>query len=106
MNNRISERRINATAALLYLKNPNNHQKDLELWEGNETFQLPSKYLVRKEIKQQTKQPDSTSGTVINTTVANTENEDDLPLSMTNTSQTNQEELEETLRVSKRHEFR
>lgn len=30
MNNRISERRIKATAVLLYLKNPNNYQDDLE----------------------------------------------------------------------------
>lgn len=51
MKNRISERRIKATSALLYLENPYNYQDDLEQWKGNETFYLPSKYLISKEIK-------------------------------------------------------
>ncbi|GBP55689.1 hypothetical protein EVAR_18981_1 [Eumeta japonica] len=33
MNNHISERRIKATAVLLYLKNPNIYQDDLEQWK-------------------------------------------------------------------------
>lgn len=51
MKRRISERRINATAVLLYLKNPCNYQDDLDLLNDNETFRLPSKITVRKEIK-------------------------------------------------------
>lgn len=53
---RISERRINATAALLYLKNPCNYQDDLEQLKGDEIFELPSKYIVREEIKNIIKQ--------------------------------------------------
>lgn len=47
MNNRISERRTKATA-VIYLKNPNNYQEDLEQRRGNGIFQLPSKYIIRK----------------------------------------------------------
>lgn len=109
MNNRISERRTKATAVLIYLKNPNNYQEDLEQRRGNGIFQLPSKYLIRKEIKNiitrlYRKEPNQAD---INTAVLI---EDDLPLSMIaedlnlRAAQTNkslQEELEETLRASK-----
>ncbi|KAL4706290.1 hypothetical protein ACJJTC_013546 [Scirpophaga incertulas] len=109
MNNRISERRTKATAVLIYFKNPNNYQEDLEQRRGNGIFQLPSKYLIRKEIKniitrlyrKEPNQADINSAVLI---------EDDLPLSMIaedlnlRAAQTNkslQEELEETLRASK-----
>lgn len=108
MNNRISERRTKATA-VIYLKNPNNYQEDLEQRRGDGIFQLPSKYLIRKEIKNiitrlYRKEPNQAD---INTAVLI---EDDLPLSMIaedlnlRAAQTNkslQEELEETLRASK-----
>ncbi|KAK9892730.1 hypothetical protein WA026_021921, partial [Henosepilachna vigintioctopunctata] len=48
MNNRISERRLKATAALVVFEKPNNYQDDLEQWKDNENFQFPSKYLIRK----------------------------------------------------------
>ncbi|GBP00554.1 hypothetical protein EVAR_17476_1 [Eumeta japonica] len=111
MNNRISERRIKATAVLLYLKNPNIYQDYLEQWKGNETFQLPSKYLIRKEIKNIITRlyRKEANQAEINTTVLN---EDDLPLSMiaedlslraiaAQNYTSLQEELEETLRASK-----
>ncbi|GBP55688.1 hypothetical protein EVAR_18979_1 [Eumeta japonica] len=110
MNNHISERRIKATAVLLYLKNPNIYQDDLEQWKGNETFQLPSKYLIRKEIKNIiTRLYRKANQAEINTTVLN---EDDLPLSMiaedlslraiaAQNYTSLQEDLEETLRASK-----
>ncbi|GBP55622.1 hypothetical protein EVAR_35857_1 [Eumeta japonica] len=111
MNNRISERRIKATAVLLYLKNPNIYQDDLEQWKGNETFQLPSKYLIRKEIKNIITRlyRKEANQAEINTTVLN---EDDLPLSIiaedlslraiaAQNYTSLQEELEETLRASK-----
>ncbi|GBP38309.1 hypothetical protein EVAR_29253_1 [Eumeta japonica] len=111
MNNHISERRIKATAVLLYLKNPNIYQDYLEQWKGNETFQLPSKYLIRKEIKNIITRlyRKEANQAEINTTVLN---EDDLPLSMiaedlslraiaAQNYTSLQEELEETLRASK-----
>lgn len=120
MKKRISERRIIATAVLLYLKNPQNFQHEFEILTDDETFHLPSKYLIRKEIKKIIERlyrdslNVSISGNEINTSTVNTENEDedDLPLariagdsnlraaaSKTHRNRTLQEELEESLRT-------
>ena len=91
MKKRISECRINATAAYLYLKNPYNYPDDLELLKCSQSSQLPNQSIVRKEIKHIIKRLNrslrssshaSISDNVINTTALNVENEDGLPLSM------------------------
>lgn len=100
-----------ATAALLYFKNQNNYQDDLKQ-SKDETFKLPSKYLIRKEIKNiitrlYRKEPNQVQ---INTTILN---EDDLLLSIaealnlsataTQTNTSLEEQLEETLRACRTH---
>lgn len=51
MRKRISERRLESTAKLLYLKNPAQYQEDLEKYATDTKFQLPAKSSIRMNIK-------------------------------------------------------
>lgn len=60
----ISDRRIDATATLLYLKNPAQYEENFEKNAHDTTFRLPDKSVVRKYIQSLVKRlyrsPDQT----------------------------------------------
>ncbi|KAF2902538.1 hypothetical protein ILUMI_03650 [Ignelater luminosus] len=76
---RIAERRTNLTAALLYLHNPFKYEEDRTEFMHVESFNLPPKNVIRKEIKTIVERLEFKENYVKTTATAD-DSEDDVPL--------------------------
>ncbi|CAG5047193.1 unnamed protein product [Parnassius apollo] len=77
---RISERRTDLTAILLYLHDPHKYEEDKSLFIYDETFNLPPKSVIRKAIKNIVERLEYTGSNAVTTTPVD-DPYDDIPLS-------------------------
>ncbi|CAG4949318.1 unnamed protein product [Parnassius apollo] len=77
---RISERRTDLTAVLLYLHDPHKYEEDKSQFIYDETFNLPPKSVIRKAIKNIVERLEYTGSNAVTTTPVDDPYEDIPPL--------------------------